>query len=163
MRIDEIISENEFDWVTEVGEKLFQRINGKIVVGRYAKPEYRGIDANKIATDAKAMMMLPDVNWDQDTAIDKAIEREVKRRHSKQQKPAPKSTPAPQKSAPKEPEVKRSRGAQIGNQNAFKGGPTASPTTVVGKVLQKGKEKAQQWGGIKQGAQRRNRKLNNFS
>lgn len=82
------------------------------------------------------------------------------------QKSAPKSTPAPQKSAPEEPEepeVKRSRGAQIGNQNAFKGGPTASPTTVVGKVLQKGKEKAQQWGGIKQGAQRRNRKLNNFS
>jgi len=162
MRIDEIISENEFDWVTEVGEKLFQRINGKIVVGRYAKPEYRGIDANKIATDAKAMMMLPDVNWDQDTAIDKAIEREVKRRHSKQQKTASKSTSSSWGSTPKEPEVKRSRGAQIGNQNAFKGGPTASPTTRIGKIVQKGKEKAQKWGGINQGAQRRSSKLDPF-
>jgi len=75
------------------------------------------------------------------------------------QKPAPIIAPTPQKPAP------NSRGAQIGNQNAYKGGPKQTGNAVtraVSKTVSKGKDTAKKYGGINQGAQRRNRKLNSL-
>ena len=71
----------------------------------------------------------------------------------------PKPAPGPQKTAP-EPEVTRSRGAQIGNQNARK---NWEPTSAIGKKIQKGQQLSKKLGGIGGGAQRRNRKLNPFN
>lgn len=147
MRIDEIIREDQQDmmrfekawtlWIQKAG-KSFSAADQTLIKREAQDAAKRGFEP----MDAIGLGV------------------ELIRANKSSQKSAPKVAPTPQKSAPepKEPEVKRSRGAQVGNQNAFKGGP--APTGVIGKTIQKGKEKAQKWGGIKQGAQRRSRKLN---
>ena len=154
MRLDEIISEDQFDWEAETAEEIFlANPQGQPRIGAF-KPGMQGLDYKLVARTAKGLSgNFPN---NQRGAIRHVIDKAL----ASPQKSAPKSKPEPQKSAPKptEPEVKRSRGAQVGNQNAFKSGP--APTTVISKTIQKGKEKAQKWGGIKQGAQRRSRKLN---
>lgn len=150
MRIDEIIREDQQDmmrfekawtlWIQKAG-KSFSAADQTLIKREAQDAAKRGFEP----MDAIGLGV------------------ELIRANKQSQKSAPKVASTPQKSAsepkePEEPEVKRSRGAQIGNQNAFKGGP--APTGVIGKTIQKGKEKAQKWGGIKQGAQRRSRKLN---
>ena len=150
MRIDEIIREDQQDmmrfekawtlWIQKAG-KSFSAADQTLIKREAQDAAKRGFEP----MDAIGLGV------------------ELIRANKQSQKSAPKVASTPQKSAsepkePEEPEVKRSRGAQIGNQNAFKGGP--EPTGVIGKTIQRGKEKAQKWGGIKQGAQRRSRKLN---
>lgn len=150
MRIDEIIREDQQDmmrfekawtlWIQKAG-KSFSAADQTLIKREAQDAAKRGFEP----MDAIGLGV------------------ELIRANKQSQKSAPKVASTPQKSAPEpkepeEPEAKRSRGAQIGNQNAFKGGP--APTGVIGKTIQKGKEKAQKWGGIKQGAQRRSRKLN---
>lgn len=145
MRIDEIIKEDQqFNKAWQIWIQTMPR-------GMYDGTELNAIKqkaqdiANRGAEDMDAISSAAGVV---------RAQRELK------QKPAPKVAPTPQKPAPTpdKPTVEpRSRGAQIGNQNAFKGGPTA--TNVLSKTIQKGKDTAQKYGGIKQGVQRRNRKL----
>ena len=146
MRIDEIIKEDQqFNKAWQIWIQTMPR-------GMYDGTELNAIKqkaqdiANRGADDMDAISSAAGVV---------RAQRELK------QKPAPKVAPTPQKPAPSvAPEPPRSRGAQIGNQNAFKGGQSA--TEKIGKAIQKGKDTARKFGGVKQGAQRRNRKLNNL-
>ena len=149
MRIDEIIKEDQqFNKAWQIWIQTMPR-------GMYDGTELNAIKqkaqdiANRGADDMDAISSAAGV---------------IRAQRDLSQKPAPKIAPTPQKPAPSNapaPQVARSRGAQIGNQNAFKGGaPTAKGK--IGKAIQKGKDTATKFGGIKQGAQRRSRKLNSL-
>lgn len=157
MRIDEIISEDQFDWEAETAEEIFlQDPQGRPRIGAY-KPGKQGLDYKLIARTA--MNLSGQFPNDFRGAIRHVIDKAT----ASPQKTAPKPKPEPQKTAP-EPEpktqVKRSRGAQTGNQNARK---NWEPTSALGKKIQKGQELSKKLGGIGGGAQRRNRKLNPFN
>lgn len=159
MRLDEIISEDQFDWEAETAEEIFLADpQGQPRIGAF-KPGMQGLDYKLVARTAKGLSgNFPN---NQRGAIRHVIDKAL----ASPQKSAPKPKPEPQKTAPKpapavEPQPKKSRGAQIGNQNARK---SWEPTSAIGKKIQKGQELSKKLGGIGSGAQRRNRNLNPFN
>lgn len=156
MRLDEIISEDQFDWEAETAEEIFLADpQGKPRIGAF-KPGMQGLDYKLVARTAKGLSgNFPN---NQRGAIRHVIDKAL----ASPQKSAPKPKPEPQKPAPKpaeEPKVTRSRGAQTGNQNARK---NWEPSSAIGQRIQKGQQLSKKLGGIGGGAQRRNRKLNPF-
>lgn len=130
MKIHEIITES-----MNIALDLAKEIEDDITIANSGQrhPDYLGLDANRATIDAQTFYFST-AQQNQAKAIRMAFKKQGFNIRDKD-----KAEPTDKKPAKKAYELEptnmptRSRGAQAGNQNAFKGGPASKNTGVLGR------------------------------
>ena len=129
MKIHEIITES-----MNIALDLAKEIEDDITIANSGQrhPDYLGLDANRATIDAQTFYFST-AQQNQAKAIRMAFKKQGFNIRDKD-KAEPNDKKPARKSYKLEPTMPtRSRGAQAGNQNAFKGGPASKNTGVLGR------------------------------